>query len=384
MRIDSWEIRLLRIPLAQPFYTTDRAVDHLDTVYAAAAGGGKTGWAEAAPGNAPLLTEESASGVFALLRDHLLPNLPARHAWESAEKLNGAMAPVRGNRYAKGVLEMAWHDLNARIQEKPLWELIGGVPRPIEVGLTFDRLPEHEDLYRELERARNEKFHRITIKIRPGWEVQAVSAARASCPWPTQIAVDLEGALDPGGQGEMLYRLQDFMPLFVEQPFAPEDLLSHAIFQETFRTPLSLDESVSNSLEAAIALDLKSGRVVSLKPGRLGGHDETKAVCKAVQEADALAYAGFDLGTSVAYRHTLAAASLAGCTLPADFIRFGEVFSEEPGRALAPALHEFPGKKENDPPKEWQAIDLWQEPGIGFDPDPDLIEKYTVDRAFFG
>ena len=182
----------------------------------------------------------------------------------------------------------------------------------------------------------------------------------------------------------MLYRLQDFMPLFVEQPFAPEDLLSHAIFQETFRTPLSLDESVSNSLEAAIALDLKSGRVVSLKPGRLGGHDETKAVCKAVQEADALAYAGFDLGTSVAYRHTLAAASLAGCTLPADFIRFGEVFSEEPGRALAPALHEFPGKKENDPPKEWQAIDLWQEPGIGFDPDPDLIEKYTVDRAFFG
>ena len=199
MRIDSWEIRLLRIPLAQPFYTTDRAVDHLDTVYAAAAGGGKTGWAEAAPGNAPLLTEESASGVFALLRDHLLPNLPARHAWESAEKLNGAMAPVRGNRYAKGVLEMAWHDLNARIQEKPLWELIGGVPRPIEVGLTCDRLPEHEDLYRELERARNEKFHRITIKIRPGWEVQAVSTARASCPWPTQIAVDLEGALDPGG-----------------------------------------------------------------------------------------------------------------------------------------------------------------------------------------
>lgn len=384
MRIDSWEIRLLRIPLAQPFYTADRAVDHLDTVYVAAAGGGKTGWAEAAPGNAPLLTEESASGVFALLRDHLLPNLPVHHAWESAEKLNEAMAPVRGNRYAKGALEMAWHDLNARIKEKPLWELIGGVARPIEAGLTFDRLPEHDDLYRELERARNEKFHRVTIKIRPGWEVQAVGAARACCPWPTQIAVDLEGALDPGGQGEMLYRLQDFMPLYVEQPFAPEDLLSHAIFQETYRVPLSLDESLSNPLEAAIALDLKSARVFSLKPGRLGGLEETKAVHEAVREADALGYAGFDLGTSVAYRHTLAAASLAGCTLPADYIRFGEVFAEEPGRALVPALHEFPGKKESDPPKEWQAIDLWQEPGIGFDPDPDLIEKFTVDRALFG
>ena len=383
MRIDSWEIRLLRLPLAKPFYTTDRAVDHCDTVYVAAKSGEAVGWGEAAPGNAPLLTCESAGGVFALLRDHLLPMLPPKHGWESAEKLAEAARPIRGNRYAKGALDMAWHDLNARLKDKPLWETLGGKERPIEVGLAFDRLPTHEDLYAELERAKNEKYHRITIKMRPGWEVQAVSAARSVAPWPTLLAVDLEGALDPADQGEMLYRLQDFMLLAVEQPFDPADLLSHAIFQESFRTPLALDESISTLLDAKIALDLKSGRVFCLKPGRLGGLSGAALVGEAAREAGAACYAGFDLGTSVAYRHMLAAASLEGCTLPADYIRFGEVFSEEPGRAIAPSPHEFPAKKEGAPPKEWQAVDLWIEPGIGFDPDPEIIEKYTVDRAVF-
>ncbi|MBQ6157498.1 MAG: hypothetical protein IJJ20_00630 [Thermoguttaceae bacterium] len=383
MRIDSWEIRLLRLPPAKPFYTPARAVDHCDTVYVAAKSGGLTGWGEAAPGNAPFLTYESASGVFALLRDHLLPALPLKHGWESAESLAEATAPIRGNRYAKGAVDMAWHDLNARIKEKPLWQTIGGVQRPIEVGLTFDRMPAHDDLYAELDRVQTEKFHRITLKMRPGWEVQAVSAARALAPWPTLLTVDLEGALNPADQGEMLYRLQDFMPLAVEQPFDPADLYAHAIFQETFRAPLSLDESVSSLLDARIALDLKSGRVLCLKPGRLGGLFETVRVHDAARNAGNACYAGFELGTSLAYRHALAAASLEGSTLPADYIRFGEVFAEEPGRPLTPTLHEFPAKKEGAPPKEWQAIDLWTEPGIGFDPDPEIIEKYTVDRAVF-
>ncbi len=383
MRIDSWEIRLLRLPLAKPFYTTDRAVDHCDTVYVAARCGETTGWGEAAPGNAPFLTSESASGVFALLRDHLLPLLPPRHGWESTETLAEAMEPIRGNRYAKGAIDMAWHDLNARKKEKPLWETLGGKARPIEVGLTFDRLPTHEDLYAELERAKSEKFHRVTLKMRPGWEVQAVSAARAIAPWPTLLSVDLEGALDPSEQGEMLYRLQDFMLTAVEQPFDPADLLSHAIFQESFRTPLALDESISSLLDAQIALDLQSGRVFALKPGRLGGLSQAALVGEAAREASAACYAGFDLGSSVAYRHTLAVAALESCSLPADYIRFGEIFAEEPGRAIVPELREFPGKKENEPPKEWRAIDLWTEPGIGFDPDLELVEKYTVEKAVF-
>ncbi|MGI5831625.1 MAG: enolase C-terminal domain-like protein [Thermoguttaceae bacterium] len=383
MRIDSWEIRLLRIPLAEPFYMADRAIDHCDTVYVAAEGGGKIGWGEVAPGNAPFLTEESASGVFALLRDHLLPSLPRPHSWESSDTLAKAMSSIRGNRHAKGALDLAWQDLFARIREKPLWQTLGGEERPIEVGLTFDRLPTHEDLYTELQRARDEKFRRITIKIRPGWEVQAVGAARSLCPWPMQLQVDIEGAFSPNEQGETLFRIQDFMLQAVEQPFPPSDLLSHAIFQENCRVPLALDESLPSLREALIALDIGGGRVFCLKPARLGGLSETVLVHREAQKAGIACYAGFDLGTSVAYRHMLAAASLSGCTLPADWIRFSEVFIEEPGIPLAPSLHSFPGKKEADPPREWQAIDLWQEPGIGFNPDRDRIEKYTVDREVF-
>lgn len=381
MRIEHWEIRLLRLPLAKPFYTADRAVEYCDTVYVSASGGGLTGWGEASPGNGPFLTAESARGAFAAARDDLLPLLSAGRSYETSESLAEAVKPVRGNRYAKGAFDMAWHDLSARIKGKPLWETLGGRRRPIEVGLAFDRLPEHENLYAELERLTAEKFHRVTIKMRPGWDVQAVSAARAYAPWPVQIQVDLEGALSLDQQSEMLYRVQDFMLLCVEQPFDPSDVVGHAVFQESFRTPISLDESIGSSLEASIALDLGSAKVLCLKPGRLGGLTETKLTHDAACEYEAPCYAGFELGTSLAYRHTIAAASLPGCSLPADYIRFGEVFAEEPGVPLLPELCPFPGKKESDPQREWQALQLWDEPGIGFEPDLDLIEKFTVEKA---
>lgn len=381
MKIEKLEVYLVRLPLKKPFLIADRSIDSCETVFLAAHGGGLTGWGEVTPGNRPYLTEESSSNVFATIRSDLFPLVGVGRSHESAESLAGAMTSIRRNRHAKGAFDLAWRDLDAKMKGEPLWKSIGGKRRPIQVGLTFDRFSDREDFYAELTRARDEKFHRITIKMRPGWDIQAVNAARDFCPWPTQIQVDIEGALSLEKHADLIYRLQDFMPLLIEQPLHPSDLVSHAILQESLRVPVGLDESIPSLLEAGIAIDLGSAKAICLKPGRTGGLTETKAVHDAALEANIPCYGGFDIGSSVAYRHLLAAAALPGSSFPADYIRFDEVFVEEPGVPLVPTLHEFPGKKPTDSTKEWEAVELWDEPGIGFEPDREIIEKYAVDQS---
>ncbi len=381
MRIDKLEAFLLRLPLAKPFVVADRTIDSCETIYLSATSGDLVGWSEVTPGNLPWWTEEWTGGVFQTLRTVLLPMIGTGHFYESAESILKPMESIHGNRHGKALIEMAWQDLNAKKKGIPLWKGIGGEERPIEAGLVFDRYPTHKEYYAELHRALDEKFHRITVKMRPGWDVQAVNATRDLCPWPTQIAVDIEGALTLDQQSDLIYRLQDFMPLMIEQPLAPIDLVSHAMLQDGLRFPVSLDESIPSLLAASIAADLGSGRVFCLKAGAMGGLSEAKKIHDLAKKEGIPCYAGFEIGTSVAFRHHLALASLPGAIYPADTLRFGEIFTEEPGVPFSPTLHSFPGKKETDPPKEWEAFDLWEEAGIGFEPDPDVIEKFTIEKA---
>ena len=70
---------------------------------------------------------------------------------------------------------------------------------------------------------------------------------------------------------EMLYRLEDFMLAMIEQPLAADDLVGHAMVQESLRTPICLDEGIASLAQAEMAMELHSCKYVNLKPGRVGG-----------------------------------------------------------------------------------------------------------------
>ncbi len=57
----------------------------------------------------------------------------------------------------------------------------------------------------------------------------------------------------------------------IEQPLAYDDLVDHAELQRRLRTPICLDESVPSLAAARAALALGSGRIVNIKPARVGG-----------------------------------------------------------------------------------------------------------------
>ena len=81
--------------------------------------------------------------------------------------------------------------------------------------------------------------------FRPGWDVEMLRAVRREFPGQT-LHIDCLGGLGLQHM-EMLCRLDDFCLAMIEQPLPADDLVGHAMVQETIRTPVGLDEGVTRS-----------------------------------------------------------------------------------------------------------------------------------------
>ena len=293
--------------------------------------------------------------------------------------INDAFAPFRGNNYAKAALEIAWQDLQAKLEGVPLWKKLGGEKKPLKLGLTFDRSVERDEFFKELARAAEDRFARVTLKLRPGWDVQVLNFARVDSPSWLKLQVDVEGGLDMELHSDTLYRMDDFFLSCVEQPLNPRDFVAHAMLEETIRTPLCLDESIESLADAKIALDLKACECICLKPGRVGGIGNILEIAEFAKNNDADVYTGFELGTSLAWRANLAVAAASGSDWPVDYLRFDELLEYDLIPQLPIRLIEEPGT-EKRPPRSFQFVDLWDEPGLGAEPDLEEASKYILDK----
>ncbi|MHC4399808.1 MAG: enolase C-terminal domain-like protein, partial [Planctomycetota bacterium] len=247
MQIDAIDLFHVALPLRRPQPTPLGPSDHLQTVLARMRSGEAVGWGEASPGNGPVAGSEWAAGVFGCARDWLAPAIVGRSI-DSGTALQERLAPFRGNQFAKAALDSAWWDLHARMTEKPLHELLDGDRKAIEIGVGFDQMETIEELFAAMAEAFEAGFARVELKLRPGWEVNMLNPVRHEFPVQT-IHADVEGALSLDHM-ELLCRLDDFTLEMVEQPLPADDLVGHAMLQETIRTPVCLDESVATPQQA--------------------------------------------------------------------------------------------------------------------------------------
>jgi O-succinylbenzoate synthase len=110
----------LRMPLIYPFNTAVGNSDANETILVKMSSGTAYGWGEAAPWREPAYSPESAAGVLRHLRKFLTPLVLGRFV-TGGEELHKLMSPVKGNRFAKAALDLAFWDLSARVQRKLPW-----------------------------------------------------------------------------------------------------------------------------------------------------------------------------------------------------------------------------------------------------------------------
>lgn len=369
MQIDSIEVFHVALPLRQPQETPFGPLTALQTVLVRMQSGESFGWGESSPGNAPLAGSEWAGSVFSCVRDWLAP-LAVGKLVDSGAALQELMGQVRGNQFAKAALDTAWWDLEARLKGEPLHRTLGGEREAVEVGVGFDRMERIDDLIDAVRKAFEAGYPRVELKFRPGWDIQMLNIMRQEFPVET-IHIDCDAGLKLDHM-EILLRLDDFRLAMVEQPLPADDLVGHAMVQESLRTPLCLDEGVTTVDQAAIALELHSGRFVNLKPGRVGGLTPAMAIHDACREGSVPCWVGAMPQSSIGARLGYALAAKSNCTYPSDLSPSPDLLAEDVAEPIQPVR----GGDENS-----LRIPLWSEPGIGVEPDLSRLEKYSIGRA---
>jgi len=364
MRIDTIEIIRVAMPLKEPFRTAcgDDSVN--ESVLVKFTSGGLYGWGEAASGREPTYCPECAASQYLVSRDFIAPLLLGGEI-ESGGGLQARLSHVRGNTFAKAAFDLAWWDLRAKGVGEPLWRFIGGEAPTVEVGADFGIMDTVEELLDKIRGAVERGCLRVKLKVRPGWDIDTVASVRKHFPRLT-IHVDCNSAYTLDDID--LFREFDKRGLFmIEQPLAHDDLVDHAELSRMIETPVCLDESVTSPADARKAISLGSCRWINIKPGRVGGLTPSLAIHDICLNAGIGCWVGGMLESAVGASHCLALATLPHHGYPSDVFPSDRFFERDLGKP--PLEHSGPS-----------TITARSVPGIGAEPDPDLLGEWTVEK----
>ncbi|WP_415182054.1 o-succinylbenzoate synthase [Phaeovulum sp.] len=274
LRIDSAELRLVRLPLLTPFtISTGTMYDKVFPLLILRSGG-LEGYGEGVMDPQPDYLDETIPSAMALLREAILPQITGQ-AFENPQALERVMTHWRGHQMTRALVETAFWDLWAKSLNLPLGRLLGGAGDQIEVGVSLGIGPVEETLDRV--RAHHEQgYKRIKLKVMPGHDLALLRAVRAAFP-DIHLSVDANSCYTLADSA-MLRQMDGFGLDYIEQPLAWDDIHDHAVLQSRLATPLCLDESIRSVADARKALQTDATRVVNIKLGRVGGHLEARRI----------------------------------------------------------------------------------------------------------
>ena len=352
----------LRIPLdtwAPPPQFAGKPRTHVDMLLVrVATSNGVVGWGEAYGSSAPMIPAVFDTWIkhAAIGQDASDPQLTAR-----LERLLhgfGRSGPVP---HAISGLDIALWDIRGKLEGVPVSALLGGARRRrVEAYaslLQYGGSVEHvrRNVGRALERGyRHIKLHERTA--------ESVAAAREEAGPDIPIMVDTNCAWTPDQATAAVAAMAPSKPFWVEEPiWPPEDFQSLAALKRATGVPLAMGENASGVLDfhrmvAAGATDFVQPSVV-----KIGGLTNLWCIASEAEKAGAtcVPHAFFFGPGYLATLHAIAAKER-----PAPLER---LFADVAFTAYANTVPVVDG-----------AIDVPERPGLGADPEDELIERFRA------
>jgi O-succinylbenzoate synthase len=332
-------------------------------------GDGLSGWGEVTAGENPFYNEEWTGSAWPLLRDYAIPRVLGRDL-ASAADVYPLTAHIRGHNMARGGLETAIWDLEARQKGIPLWQAIGGgarreIPCGVSIGIQ-DSIPQ---LLEKIEKELAAGYQRIKMKIKPGHDIESVRQVREHFP-AIKLMVDANSAYTLADI-DHLRKLDDYYLMMIEQPLAHDDIIDHAQLQSKLKTPICLDECIRTAHHAEQAIQMRACGIINIKLGRVGGFAEAKRVHDVAQAAGIPVWCGGMLEAGIGRAHNIALATLPNFVLPGD----------------VSASKRYWKRDIIEPEVETTAhgtIAIRDEPGFGYGLDLDYIRSLTLREETIG
>jgi len=311
-------LREIRLALKEPFrissgVMSERRILLLELTDA----DGDAMWAECVAGETPNYSYETIDTAWHAIREWLSPRLLGT-SFESPDLIHAVLEKnIAGHNMAKAALEMGSWALAAQGQGIPLSELIGGTRTRVPTGISIGIQANPDALVQRAQRAVADGYRKIKVKIQPGADVDYVGAVREALGKDVEIMADANSAYT-SEDAEHLQRLDAFKLIMLEQPLHRDDLYRHSLLQRRLRTPICLDESITDFNRCADMIALKSGKIVNIKPGRVGGFGPSRAIHDVCRENDIPVWCGGMLESGVGRAYNVALASLPNFSLPGD------------------------------------------------------------------
>jgi len=353
--IDRIVLREIRMPLVRPFETSFGRTSERRIVLVEVRSEGLSGWGEVTCSEEPFYNEEWTDSAWLILRDFAT---------------TGRASGIRGHRMARGGLEAAMCDLEARRNGVPLWQQIGGgARREIPCGVSIGIQESVDELLRRIETEVSAGYQRVKIKIKPGWDVNVVNEVRKRFP-RTPLMADANSAYTLA-DADHLRRLDDFYLMMIEQPLAHDDIIDHAELQAKLATPICLDESIRTVHHAEQAIRLRACHIINIKLGRVGGFCEARRIHDVARAANIPVWCGGMLESGIGRAHNIALSTLPGFVLPGDVSASQRYWARD--IVIPPVEISAQG-----------AIAIRDEPGFGYEIDREYLDSITVRQEVVG
>ena len=362
MRVKEITLRELRMKLVAPFETSTMRTDERRIVLVEANVDGVTGWGECVAGETPAYSPETTETAWHILHQYLWP-LVAGRDFSDAGKIWDLLEPVRGHNMAKGALEAAIWDAEAKKKGVPLWKLIGGTREEIASGVSVGIKDSLDELVAAVKKELAAGYQRIKIKIKPGKDVEQVKRLRQEFP-RIKLMVDANSAYR-ASDWPVLQQLEAYHLMMIEQPLGWDDLFGHVELQKKLQTPICLDECIHAFEHAEAAVALGACKIINIKLGRVGGYTVARKIHDLCQANSIPVWCGGMLEAGIGRAHNIALSTLPNFILPGDVTASRRYWHED---IIEPEVTV----------SAQGTIRVPNGPGIGFAPQLERIEKLTV------
>ena len=385
IRIARVTLREIHLPLTEPFHTATGVVDKRRILLVELRDAdGVTAWSECVAEALPTYSPETVDTCWRALSERILP-IVLEGSYASASMVDGALAQrAPGDRMARAAIEMGAWAMEALHREVPLATLLAheseaaqklaATPRAyVESGIALGMHATPGALADRAAAALSQGYRRIKLKISPSDDFQFVRAVRDALGPDASLSVDANcsySMLD-ATHVTSLKSLDSLGLAMIEQPLGQTELAEHAELQRLLATPICLDESITGDASVKEMLALGSARIVNLKPGRVGGFQESLAIHDRCAGAGIPLWCGGMLESGIGRAYNVALASLPSFTEPGDLSPSSRYWArdivkqpwtmDEKGRVKVPL----------------------ERPGIGVDVDESYVDDLTVRRAAF-
>lgn len=363
MKIRAVELREIHLRLLEKFEISSGGWDERRILLLRMETEDGEAWSECVAGEAPNYSYETPETAWHILTDFVLPGLVGREVDRPESVLDHAHW-IRGHPMALAAVEMGAWALEAGARRQSLASLLGGARDAVPVGVSVGIQKTDDDLLRQVEARLAQGYKKIKLKIKPGRDVAMVRLVREAFP-DAPLMADANSSYTLA-DAPVLKELDGLDLMMIEQPLAFDDLRDHALLQAQMETPICLDESIRGVGDARLALDLGSGRIINIKPGRVGGFASSRGIHDLCREQGVPVWCGGMLEAGVGRAYNLALASLPNFLLPGDISESRRYWKEdivEPEFVMTDGMMPVPTK-----------------PGVGVDIRMDRVEALTVRR----